>query len=286
MNRLLGAALAACLLLAGCSSSAVTADPTPTLPSETIIVAEAAALLPDNIAAAGTLSVGTSPGDVPFTYRAADGEVTGADIDLMREIAERLGLGIQIEETNFQGVLDGVAAGTLDVGASGIFNTEARSARMDFVDYLRGGTQWAVPEGSGVEPGRACGLRILALADSVQAAADIPERSRACTQEGEPPLLLRQVASSDEAGTLLLLGEADAFVADTPVIAHLVGMAKGRLAIAGAAYNPQTYGLAVSREAPGLRKAVEIALVTMIKDGTYAQILGKWGIADGAIRLV
>ena len=63
-------------------------------------------------------------------------------------------------------------------------------------------------------------------------------------------------------------------------------MAKGRLAIAGAAYNPQTYGLAVSREAPGLREAVEIALVTMIKDGTYAQILGKWGIADGAIRLV
>ena len=268
MNKLLGAALAACLLLAGCSSSAVTTDPTSTLPSETIILAEAAALLPDNIAAAGTLSVGTSPGEVPFTYRAADGEVTGA------------------EETNLQGVLDGVAAGTLDVGVSGIFNTEARSARMDFVDYLRGGTQWAVPEGSGVKPGRACGLRILALADSVQATADIPERSRACTQEGEPPLQLRQVASSDEAGTLLLLGEADAFVADTPVIAHLVGMAKGRLAIAGAAYNPQTYGLAVSREAPGLREAVEIALVTMIKDGTYAQILGKWGIADGAIRLV
>ena len=286
MNKLLGAALAACLLLAGCSSSAVTTDPTSTLPSETIILAEAAALLPDNIAAAGTLSVGTSPGEVPFTYRAADGEVTGADIDLMREIAERLGLGIQIEETNLQGVLDGVAAGTLDVGVSGIFNTEARSARMDFVDYLRGGTQWAVPEGSGVKPGRACGLRILALADSVQATADIPERSRACAQEGEPPLQLRQVASSDEAGTLLLLGEADAFVADTPVIAHLVGMAKGRLAIAGAAYNPQTYGLAVSREAPGLREAVEIALVTMIKDGTYAQILGKWGIADGAIRLV
>lgn len=285
MTRLLAATLAAGLLLAGCSSAAVTADPTPPLPRDDVIVEEAAVLLPDDIAASGTLVVGTSPGAVPFTYRADDGQVTGADIDLMREIAERLGLVIQVEETTFDGVLDGVAGGSYDVGASGIFNTEARRARVDFVDYLRGGTQWAVPEGSDVEPGRACGLRILAIADSVQATEDIPGRSRACTQEGEPPLQLRQVASSDEAGTLLLRGEADAFVADAPVVAHLVGMSKGRLVTAGAAYDPQTYGVAVSREAPGLREAVEIALVTMIEDGTYARIVGKWGIADGAVSL-
>lgn len=285
MNRLLAVALAVGLLLAGCSGAAVTADPTPTLPSDTIIIAEAAALLPDNIAAAGTLSVGTHSGLVPFTYRATDGEVTGADIDLMREIADRLGLDIQIEETTFDGVIDGVAAGTLDVGAAGIFNTEPRRARIDFVDYLRGGTQWAVAEGSEVEPGRDCGLRILAITDSLQATSDIPERSRACAQEGKPPLQLREVPTSDEAGALLRLGEADAFVADAPVVSHLVGMSKGRLVTAGAAYDPQTYGIAVSREAPGLREAVEIALVTMFEDGTYARIVGKWGIADGAISL-
>jgi polar amino acid transport system substrate-binding protein len=284
MNRLLAAAFAAGLLLAGCSSAAVTADPTPP-PRDDVVVEEAAALLPDSIAASGTLVVGTNPGPVPFTYRAGDGQVTGADIDLMREIAERLGLVIQVEETTFDGVLDGVAGGSYDVGASGIFNTEARRAQVDFVDYLRGGTQWAVPEGSDVEPGRACGLRILAIADSVQATEDIPGRSRACTQEGEPPLQLRQVASSDEAGALLLRGEADAFVADAPVVAQLVGMSKGRLVTAGAAYDPQTYGVAVSRAAPGLREAVEIALVTMIEDGSYARIVGKWGIADGAIGL-
>ena len=69
------------------------------------------------------------------------------------------------------------------------------------------------------------------------------------------------------------------------MVAHLVGMSKGRLVTAGAAYDPQTYGVAVSREAPGLREAVEIALVTMIEDGTYARIVGKWGIADGAVSL-
>ena len=285
MNRLLAATIAAGLLLAGCSSAAVTADPTPPLPRDDVIVEEAAALLPDDIAASGTLVVGTSPGAVPFTYRADDGQVTGADIDLMRQVAERLGLGIQVEETTFEGVLTGVADGSFDVGASGIFNTEARRDLVDFVDYLRGGTQWSVPEGSDVEPGRDCGLRLLAIRETIQATTDIPERSRACTQEGEPPIRLTQVSSSDEAGALLLRGEADAFVADAPVVAHLVGMSKGRLVTAGAAYDPQTYGVAVSREAPGLREAVEIALVTMIEDGSYARIVGKWGIADGSVSL-
>lgn len=285
MTRLVRALLAVGLLLAGCSSAAMTAGPTSPPPGDDVIVAEAAALLPEDITASGSLIVGTSPGIVPFTYRAADGAVTGADIDLMRAIAERLGLVIQIEETTFDGVLDGVAEGSYDVGASGIFNTEARRERFAFIDYLRGGTQWAVPKGSDVEPGSDCGLRLLAIADSVQATVDIPGRSRACTQQGEPPVTLTQVTSSGEAGALLLRGEADAFVTDAPVIAQLVGASKGRFVTAGAAYDPQTYGLAVSRDAEGLREAMELALASMIEDGTYARIVGKWGIADGAISL-
>jgi polar amino acid transport system substrate-binding protein len=286
MTRIvLATSIAAGLLLAGCAGTAGTSDPSPAPSRDTAVLEEAAALLPDDIATSGALVVGTSPGPVPFTYRAGDDQVTGADLDLTRELAERLGLQMQVETTDFEGVITGVAGGTFDVGASGIFNTEPRREVVDFVDYLRGGTQWAVPAGSKIDPARACGLRVLAITGSVQAKVDVPERSRSCTRKADPPLSLTEVTSSDEASVLLLRGEADAFIADAPVVAHLVGMSKGRIVTAGAAYDPQTYGLVVSRDSPGLREALNMALASMIRDGTYARIMGKWGLEDGTISL-
>lgn len=273
------------LVVSACSAATAT-SPTGSVsaPSDTVI-AEAVAALPADLVSEGVLVVGTNPGLEPFTYRAQDEQITGADIDLMRALAERLGLSIRLEDAGLDAVIAGVASGAFDVGAAGIFDTPERRASVDFIGYLRGGTQWAVLTGSDVTPARACGLRVLAITGSVQADVDIPERSVECVSRGEAPLRATDIDSSSEAGVRIIRDEADAFVADAPVVAHLVGMSKGRLAIAGAAYDPQMYGLAVGRDAAGLRTALEIALESMIEDGTYGRIMGKWGIQDGALGL-
>lgn len=273
------------LVASACSMGTDTATTSSEPTASDQVVAEAVAALPPDLVSKGILVVGTNPGLEPFTYRAQDDQITGADIDLMRALAERLGLTIRVEDAGLGDIIAGVASGAFDVGAAGIFDTPERRATVDFIDYLRGGTQWAVLAGSDITPARACGLRVLAITGSVQADVDIPERSRECVSRGEPPLRPADVDSSSEAGALILRDEADAFVADAPVIAHLVGMSKGRLATAGAAYDPQMYGLAVSRDAAGLRTALGIALQAMIEDGTYNRIMGKWGIEDGALGL-
>lgn len=288
MTRLPVACLASSLIsavaLAGCASTTGSATPPPTAAASTI-VAEAAALLPDDIVEAGSLVVGTSPGLEPFSYRASDGQITGAEIDLVRELATRLGLDVQLVEADVDGVLAGVESETYDIGVAGIFNTPGRRMSVDFVDYLRGGTRWAVAAGADVDPSNACGLRAAAIEGSVQADVDIPGRSRACVESGDPPVGLVVVPSSAEGVDRVLRGEADAFVADAPVVAHLVGMSKGRLVPAGAAYDPATYAIAVTRAAPDLREALEVALQAAIEDGTYARIIGKWGIQEGSISL-
>ena len=275
----IGLAVSACAM----SMETSTTSSAPTTSDQ--VVAEAVAALPPDLVSEGVLVVGTNPGLEPFTYRAQDDQITGADIDLMRALAERLGLTIRIEDAGLDDIVDGVASGAFDVGAAGIFDTPERRASVDFIDYLRGGTQWAVLAGSDITPDRACGLRVLAITGSVQADVDIPARSRECVRRGEAPLRATDIDSSSEAGSLIIRDEADAFVADAPVVAHLVGMSKGRLATAGPAYDPQMYGLAVGRDAAALRTALEIALAAMIEDGSYNRIMGKWGIEDGALGL-
>ena len=69
----------------------------------------------------------------PFFFRSAAGEWSGFDVDLARQIAERLGVAYQPRlAASFDGVVDLVAAGEADVGISKLSITLARSQRVRF----------------------------------------------------------------------------------------------------------------------------------------------------------
>jgi len=272
-------------LVAACSPAADGAGPAPTPSATDVRVPEAIALLPESVVSDGVLTVGAASGFEPFAYEAEDGEITGAEIDLMRSLANRLGLDVEVAVGDLPAVVSGVEAGTYDVGVGGVFDTVERRARVDFVQYLLGGSQWAVVAGSKVTPDAPCGLRLSAVEGSLQATRDIPELSKKCVQQGEPAVQFIGVTSSDQASDLLLVGETDAFISDAPVIEYAVGLSKGRLAAAGDIYDPQVYGLVVAKDETGLSDALQLALQSMIDDGSYARLMGKWGLDKGMITL-
>lgn len=276
--------LSATLMGVSCSSMEPASTPSPT-PTTDPAAVQAVSLLPSEITDSGVLVVGTDPALQPFSYEAEDGAITGADIELVREMALRLGLNPEFRAFSLEPLLDAVAASEVDIGVAGIFDTAERDAAMDFVPYLTGGTQWAAPSDAQVDPEKSCGLAVVAIAGSVQATQDIPDRSRNCQEAGNQPLRLVTSESAADAAELVLRGEADAFVADTPIVEYLVGRSKGRLAAAGPAYSPQLYGIAVRPDAEGLVQALHVVLESMIDDGTYGRIMGKWGIGQGSISL-
>ena len=171
-------------LVAACSPAADGAGPAPTPSATDVRVPEAIALLPASVVSDGVLTVGAASGFEPFAYEAEDGEITGAEIDLMRSLANRLGLDVELAVGDLPAVVSAVESGTYDVGVGGVFDTDERRARVDFVDYLLGGSQWAVVAGSKVTPDAPCGLRLSAVEGSLQATRDIPELSKKCVQQG------------------------------------------------------------------------------------------------------
>ena len=272
-------------LVAACSPAADSTGPAPTPSTTEMRVPEAIALLPESVVSDGVLTVGAASGLKPFAYEAEDGEITGADVDLMRSLANRLGLDVEMAVSDLPAVVSGVEAGTYDVGVGGVFDTDERRARVDFVNYLLGGSQWAVVAGSKISPDAPCGLRLSAIATDLQATRDIPELSKKCVQQGEPAVQFIGVTSSDQASDLLLVGETDAFISDAPVIEYAVGLSKGRLAATGDIYDLQVYGLVVAKDETGLSDALQLALQSMIDDGSYARLMGKWGLDKGMITL-
>lgn len=120
----LGAAAAAALVLAGCSTSS---------PSESETSAGANTL--QDIQEAGVITVGTEGTYRPFSFHEdGTGDLTGYDIEIVTAVAEKLGVEVQFEETQWDAIFAGLDAGRFDVIANQVSINEERLENYDFSD--------------------------------------------------------------------------------------------------------------------------------------------------------
>ncbi len=144
--------LAMALGLAACGQSAApaaTAAPAESAaPAEAAAPAEDAAPVEDAAPAfttvtEGKLTVATSPDFAPYEfYAVVDGnpQLAGFDVALAGYVADYLGLELEIIPMDFDGVLNELAAGGVDLGMAGLSPDPARMDAMDFSDiYYQGG---------------------------------------------------------------------------------------------------------------------------------------------------
>ena len=97
----------------------------------------------------GTLTVGTLSDAPPSICINSKGQFTGFDNEVLRAIAEKLGLKISFVGTDFSGLLAQVAGRRFDVGSSSITTTEARRRTVGFTNgYDFGYFSLVVPSGS------------------------------------------------------------------------------------------------------------------------------------------
>ena len=89
-------------------------------------------------AQSGPLVIGLDVGTNPYVIANPDGTTTGFNIDLVTELAKRLGRpGIQVVDQQFSGIFAGLEAKRYEFIAAPVTLTKERSARMLFVQgYL------------------------------------------------------------------------------------------------------------------------------------------------------
>lgn len=102
---------------------------------------------------AAPLVVGTKEAP-PFAMKSADGTWTGLAIELWEELATAQGVEFEYRDLSLRALLDGLADGSVDVGAAALTMTAEREAKFDFshpfytsglgivVDPQRGGSWW------------------------------------------------------------------------------------------------------------------------------------------------
>lgn len=84
------------------------------------------------VAAAETVNVGTSAEYRPFVYYDSNYNLTGLDSDILNEVGKRAGLTMRFYDMAFDGLLDSLEVGQVDLIAGGVSSTDARKERAVF----------------------------------------------------------------------------------------------------------------------------------------------------------
>ena len=99
-----------------------------------VVSSVSAADLLDEIREKGYMTVAQEGTYAPWSFHDANDVLTGFDVDVAKEIAERLGVEARFVEGPWDGLLAGVEVGRYDVLINSVGVTEERKLKYDFSD--------------------------------------------------------------------------------------------------------------------------------------------------------
>ena len=275
MKFTLRLALATSLLVA-VSARAQTAIPTQT-PQPDLVK-----LLPPDTK---TFTLAVALGSPPDDFRDAKGDVAGWEIDIMRAATEALGLTLELRPTTFDTLIPGLQAKRFD-GATGQMGiTETREKVLDMIGTLLGNELFAalsdrdikvesLDDLCGVTVGTTRGSREMVFVETHQ-----PK----CAAAGKPPINALAFSDGNGAAEALMSRRADLFWLGSTAVSYFVAQSKGRTKVVGHYTDTSYLGVGMPKGSE-LAKPLQAAIQRLMDNGTYALIVGKWGLEDGAIK--
>jgi polar amino acid transport system substrate-binding protein len=254
--------------------------------AQTIAVSEAArAALPERVRQEGVLRIATALQWAPFAYRSDKDEPVGIDISLVRLLAAKLGLQPSLDDMKFPSIITGVSSGRYHVGVNQLSMTPERLAAVDMVPYFSTTSVVLVRRGKTVSDLRnLCGMTFVVTQGSVQT-RQLNQMSAACKARGQAEIVQQLYPSS--ADTLLALsnGRGDAFLTAAPQGVYISRINPRVTLVPGDVPDTERFpaGIMVEKGNVEMRRAVALALVSAIEDGSYLKVLEEFGVASSAV---
>jgi polar amino acid transport system substrate-binding protein len=286
------AALAAATVLvtAGCSSSSSSSSTSPSSgASSTAPVAsgadpQVAALVPAAVKSKGSITVAVDATYPPDEFVAADGKtIVGMDADLAAALGTVMGVKWNLTTASFDSIIPALQSGRYDVGLSSFTQTLEREKVVDFVTYFQAGEAFYVKAGAPAtytDKASLCGATV-SVEKGTTEQDEATAQAAACAKSGKK-LTVSVFGDQNAANLAVSSGRANVGYADSQVAGYIVKQSNGQFQLSGSPFEVAPYGIAFPKGS-GLTKAVQAAVKVLIANGTYAQILQKWGLSSGAV---
>ncbi len=283
-------AAAVVVLFAGCGGkkkavAPATTSSTTTTTSTTSANSKIAAEVPSKYKSKGSVTVAADATYAPNEFVASNGHtVVGMDPDLGHALGAVMGIKFNFVNASFDTIIPGLQSGKYDVGMSSFTDTKAREKVVDFVTYFSAGTSFYVKASGGPTINSLADLcgHTVAVERGTTQADDATAQNKKCKSSGKSGVKVSVFPDQNGANLAISSGRAQVGMADSPVAAYQVKKSNGQFKLSGKPYGTAPYGIAIPKNS-GLAKPILDALKQLMSNGTYLNILKKWGIQSGAI---
>lgn len=220
----------------------------------------------------GVLTVATSGTLFPSSFHGEDNELTGYEVEVVREIADRLGLEVEFKEMGVDGMLTAVQSGQVDAAANSFDVTEERREDYNFAEsyqYSYGGLVVRASDNSGIETMEDwAGKKAAGGATTVYMAL--------AEQLGAIPVTYDN-ATNDEFFRDVASGRTD-FI---PNNYHISNTAVQRFSDLGVKmsdlkYNPSEQALVLSKDDTSVKEKIDPIIADLKEEGVLAELSAEF----------
>lgn len=215
----------------------------------------------------GVLTMATNAQFPPYEYYNGN-DIVGIDVEVAKAIADKLGLGLKIEDMEFESVISSVENSRVDIGITGITETVERKKSVNFTEsYATCIQSVIVKKGSDIQSvedlnGKRLGVQLLTTGDiyavNDYGAENVEEYNKGVDAVGD-----------------LISGKIDCVIIDNESAKSFAADNEG-IQILDAAYSIEEYVACVSKSNEELLAAVNRAIKELKEDGTIQNILDKY----------
>ena len=221
-------------------------------------------------AAAADWTVGANIGNVPWEFQDANGQFVGFEIDLVNEVAKRLGKTVAIENIPFNGLFAAVQSGRIQIAISSITITPKRLQSLAFAQpYYDSDQSLCVLKAS----------RIAKLEDLAGATVGVDTASTGdiWATENTARYRIARIARYEGLAPAMLdlaSGRIDGYISDIPAVEYYIRN-KPQYRVALRTPTGERYSFTFAKNFAGIT-AVNEALTALKRDGVIAQLHQKW----------
>ncbi|MFD1037508.1 transporter substrate-binding domain-containing protein [Virgibacillus byunsanensis] len=225
--------------------------------------------LHDQIIEDGVISVGTEGTYAPYTFHNEEDELTGYDVEVMREIADRMGIEVDFEETQWDSMFAGLNAERFDVIANQVGINPDRLENYDFSDpYTVSSAVVVVPEAN-------TDVTSFADLEGKQSAQSLTSNFATIAEENGAELV--QVEGLAQSIELIKQDRVELTVNDRlAVLDYMNQQPDSGVKIAVREGDASETAFAFNKGNAELVEAFNEQLEAMKEDGTLAEISEKW----------
>jgi polar amino acid transport system substrate-binding protein len=228
----------------------------------------------------GYFIVGLDDTFAPMGFRDDDGELVGFDVDLAKEVSERLGVEVRFQPIDWDAKVLELNGGSIDMIWNGLTITDARKEEMLFSNAYIANTQMImVQAGSDIDlindlSGTRVGVQVSSASEEAVMANSINEDFSELLKYDTYNLALLELEN----------GTVDAVVIDQIMGRYIMSLNPGVYEVASENFGEEEYGVGFRLESSDIRDKINDTLQAMIDDGTASEISIRWFGEDIFLR--